>query len=239
MIAFSLLICGQVQQQSLSTPSVHNVKIEGLVIDEALKRVAQTYQTVIGFEQSEPISFDQRIKVSLSHATLAEALDAIVKSDGRYSWRQESTGAIHVFIAGRNFSFPEVVLVSLDVKNLNRQAVSNLLNTRAEVVAWRQEHKCSRGGAIVVTGAEPADSTEVTLQTSEKTLRDNLDEIVSELGTYYWIIDQTVTDNGCFASVALPPPDSPRRAHYSLVRPDGYSTVREKRAKMPTPTLLS
>ena len=78
-----------------------------------------------------------------------------------------------------------VISRSREVKNLNREDVSTLLNTGVEVVAWRQERNCSRVWAIVVTGAEPVDSTEVILQTSEKTLRDNLDEIVSQLGTYF------------------------------------------------------
>jgi hypothetical protein len=199
-------------QRPASQLEAHDFKIGAVTMDEALKQVARTYKTAIGLEQSGQTATNQRVTVALSNATVTEALDAVIKSArGKYSWRQEPGGAIHVFIPNADFSLPDVVLSEFDAQGVNRAEISGLLNQSTEVVAWRKEHNCSLGGGIVITGAAPVDSAKVNLNTTGQTLRSNLDQIVSELGTYFWIVDQEPARKGCFATITIPPPDPPRR----------------------------
>jgi hypothetical protein len=198
-------------QDARSVQPVHDVRIEGEIITGALKRVAATYQTVIGFENSEPPPYDKDITITLDHATLAEVMDAIVKSDPRYSWQQQPTGAIRVFSREANFTLPNVVMASLRIEALGRDQTEVLLNASPEITTWMQQHQCSDLQGIVVGGIWPPDTTKITLTTGGKTVRENLDEVVRSLGTYYWVVSESVTEHGCRARILLPAPDLPRR----------------------------
>lgn len=210
MILFCLSICSP-QHDAGSIQPVHNIRIDGEVVAEALKQVAATYQIVIGFEDSELPSYDKDVEIALDHATLVETMDAIIKADPRYSWLQEPTGAIRVFSRKAKLTLPDVVMPSLRIDNLGRQQTEDLLNASPEIVKWMQQHRCSDLRAIVTVGIWPTDTTKITLTTSGKTLRENLDEVVRSLGLYYWMIRQAATDRGCQARIMLPVPDMPKQ----------------------------
>jgi len=203
-------LCGT-RLDAQSIPSVHDVQIPNLLMIEALKEVAATYRTVIGFQDSEPPPYNKLIKVSLEHATLAQTMDAIETADSRYAWRQEPSGAVRVFSRNARFTLPGVVVSSLNIEELGRQQIADVLNSNPDVVRWGHLEECPVDGKIGVVGRAPVDTTKVSIASNGKTLSENLDEIVQKLGTYYWVVRQAVEDTGCISRVMLPPPDEPRR----------------------------
>ena len=205
-IAMSLYV------QPVAQSDVHDIKIKAVSVDEALRRLAMTYKTVIGLERSGSTTFNQRVSVTLVNATLPRALDAVTKSAGHgYSWKQESDNVFHVFTAGADLSLSKVVLPEVKAKGLGRADVYTLLNENDAVVAWRKQNSCIFGGGNVITGAMPAESPRINFSTTNETLSSNLDQIVLQLGTYFWIVDQTTVGKKCYATVEIPPLDPPRR----------------------------
>jgi hypothetical protein len=209
LILFCFL-CGT-RLDAQSVPTVHDVQIPNLLVIEALQEVAATYQTVIGFQDSEPPPYNKHINITLTHATLAQTMDAIVRADARYAWRQEPSGSVRVFSQNARFTLPGVVVSSLKIEQLGRQQIADVLNSNPDVVRWGHEESCPVDRGMAVSGRVPVDTVKVSFANDGKTLSENLDEIVQKLGTYYWVVRQAVEDSGCVARVMLPPPDEPRR----------------------------
>jgi hypothetical protein len=103
---------------------------------ETLKEAAVAYGTVIGFQDSEPPPYDKHINIILTHATLAQTMDAIVRADSRYAWRQEPSGSVRVFSQNARFTLPGVVVSSLKIEQLGKQQIADALNSNPDVVRW-------------------------------------------------------------------------------------------------------
>jgi hypothetical protein len=168
---------------------------------------------VIGLVNTEPSPYNKALNVKMDHATLAETLDALVKADPRYSWQRESSGVVFVSSRNPHTTLPDLVMNKFNVQNLKREEISELFDSIPEISGWTKEHSCPRSEPVVTVGIFPEDRTRITLVTSGKTLRENLNEVVLELKTYYWIIGEAATENGCVSSIVLPAPDIPRRTH--------------------------
>lgn len=154
--------------------------------------------------------------IHLDHHTFAENLSAIVRHQPRYTWRQEADGSFLVFRKGATSAVADLVFNRFEIRNLNRPDVEDYLDTNSELSAWLDQHNCAREGrAIVTTGSPPQDAAKANLNADGKSLRENLDEIVQQLGTYFWIITENRRSGRCHVGITLEPiiPPSPQNAN--------------------------
>jgi hypothetical protein len=172
---------------------------------ETLKEAAVAYGTVIGFQDSEPPPYDKHINIILTHATLAQTMDAIVRADSRYAWRQEPSGSVRVFSQNARFTLPGVVVSSLKIEQLGKQQIADALNSNPDVVRWGHKESCPVDRGMAVSSRVPVDTVKVSVANDGKTLSENLDEIVQKLGTDYWVVRQAEEDTTCVARVMLHP----------------------------------
>jgi hypothetical protein len=189
--------------------ATHDLRVTGQLY-EAVGQAASLFRTVIGVEEVASLPYVKPVKLQIEHATLTETMDAIIQADSRYSWRREPNGTIHVFSRAEQTTFPDVIIGSFEAKNLDRYQAVNRLDLSDGIRQWSKEHTCRRLDAIVIVGMPAPEKHEITLTTTGKTLRENLDEIALAAGTYYWIVSEAHARSGCEVSIQLPSPSIPR-----------------------------
>ena len=188
--------CGQV------APVEKNIRIQKLLMPDALRVVAATYQTVIGLESVDAPPFDHTITLALTQVSLSQTMDALMKADLRYFWRQESDGSVHVLSRNGKLTLPDILVESFNVENMKRKGISDMLDKQQEVDLWLREHGCSR--VELTNPLRERDDATIGFTSSRKTLRENLDEVVRKTGTYFWSIVQ-LSGQECRVSIQIPP----------------------------------
>jgi hypothetical protein len=176
-----------------------DVDISNQILPEALVRVGQSYRVVIGLERSLNTTYDRAFSVHLDHATLDEALDAVVKANPGYQWRRDKGAAVRVFNAGAP-TLPRVVIRSFFVRDTNLGAVVNRLEAAPEVTTWLRENNCQLGraylGSTLSTPGTPNNQGQasqepiLSMSTAGRTLAENLDEAARLTGAYFWEVGQ-------------------------------------------------
>jgi hypothetical protein len=162
-------------------------------MSEALQNVAAAYRTVIGLEEpSAPVKLSPPVAIHFDDLTLTEALNKVLAGQQHYAFRREPDGSFVVFRKGVTFSVANLALTHLEIRNLNRDEIEEYLETDSELTDWLREQGCARYPRVFSTsGSPPQDTALVNLDGGGKSLRENLNEIVRQLGTYYWTVTQT------------------------------------------------
>jgi hypothetical protein len=96
----------------------------------------------------------------------------------------------------------EVVLLGLSIENLYRREVSNRLDEQTEIRTWLNEHGCKRVEYTIGHDWDD-DKTRISFYTTGKTLRENLDIIALNGGTYFWSITSLGNSSSCDISIKL------------------------------------
>lgn len=199
------LICmpTRAQEKPAQMPT-KDIALENIHLSEALPRLAQQYRTVIGFETAD-VRDDRPITIKLTHATLRQALDALVQADYRFAWQQNSDGAIHVYNLGQRLSLPDKTLNQFTADHLNWGQVWKSLRSDPDMLDWMKQNQCHFADYVVVTGRVPVNDHLISIDASGQSLRDVLDEVVSQLGTYYWEVREGTSQSGCGVTVNFTP----------------------------------
>ena len=188
--------------EAKQTQAKRTVLINNLRFPDALAQLAKTYDVVIGLEEILQSSEENVLTLSLEQASISEALNQLIKADPRYEWRSENDGAIRVQSLKLAPAMGDLLLRSFAVKNLYRKDVSKLLDQQSDIHSWLTDHNCER--VEFTTGHDwDSDSKQVSLYTTGKTLRQNLDLVALESKTYFWEIVHTDGETGCRISIKL------------------------------------
>lgn len=215
--AILLLVCPPLAMAQVETPSfpMRQRTRTFYEITDALMNVAAAYRVVIGLEEpAVPERLSSPVVIHLDHNTLAENLSAIVRHQPRYTWRREADGSFLVLRKGATSAVADLTFNRFEIQNLNRSNIEDYLDTNSELSAWLNGHNCTREGrAIVITGSPPQDTAKANFDGDGKSLRENLDEVVRQLGTYFWIITETQRPGQqCRVGIVLEPIIPPSHA---------------------------
>ena len=145
------LICvpTRAQEKPAQTPA-KNVTLENIHLSDALPRLAQQYRTVIGFETAD-VQDDRPITIKLTHATLRQALDALLQADNRFAWQQNADGAVHVYNVGQRVSLPDKTLDQFTADHLNWGQVWKSLRSDPDMLDWMKQNRCHFADYVVGT----------------------------------------------------------------------------------------
>jgi hypothetical protein len=160
-------------------------------MSDAVRQVAQTFHVVVGFEEVITPPYDKLVTVNLSRTTVTDALNAIIRTDPRYEWRQVSDGAYRVFKKDAAGDLPDLVVKSFTVKDRSWQEISNLLDKMPEIATWLGDRHCSLGGAIIAgPDVSQEDGKKISINANGKHFSEILDEIAEEAGMYFGSVVQ-------------------------------------------------
>ena len=94
--AFLLIAISASAQQPSSADEVHNYSLEANSIIEALLKMSAQFQFSLGVEWVKSAETLRPVRVTLSHATVADVIQSVVSEYAGYEWRTED-GVVHVF----------------------------------------------------------------------------------------------------------------------------------------------
>jgi hypothetical protein len=187
-----------ISSDSRQTPvELADINVEGELMPSALKHIAEAYRAVIGLEYSLEAPYDRGLSIHLKHASLTTALDAVVKAQPRFSWQATPDGAIRVFTADAP-TLPDVVVGTLEVKNLNLSMSEDSLDRIPEVAKWLRDNGYTRSEVVIsarVFALDPSgkplpspEDSKLSFTIHGKTFGEDLNEIARRYGLHFWAI---------------------------------------------------
>ena len=190
----------RMRDQQTSAPKIASlgvIKYDGNIA-YLLPHLAESFGVTIGFE-IEPKHPNPRVSLNLRDASLADVLNAIVKSAPTYEWH-ERNGYIEVLPVGATSPLLDTMIRAFRVSDVDQEeAVSRLMN-QADVQANLRAMSLTRkdtGGASTQTKSE-----KFSLSLDGVTMREALFRIANEGGGGFWIF-QTLGDG--FFSISNSP----------------------------------
>jgi hypothetical protein len=190
LVAGPVLSSAQAQRRVsdvLLTP-VHNVLFKDMRTLEVLKAIAERYMVVIGVSGVQIGSDSAGVNLYLAQGTLRDLIDAVVKQDSRFTWRQNDSGSISVLVKNSPLTLVDVSVRAFGVQNPTRLEVSEAVSHIPEISSWLEQHQCEI--ADIFVGRPPTNRWPISIQTTDKPLWAILDEIASKSGTYFWSLIQ-------------------------------------------------
>jgi hypothetical protein len=124
--------------------SIEGFHIEAFGIDDALRKVAQTANVVIGVEALR--ERDEKIAFDFPGGTVADLLDMFVARSPNYRWEEDNRGIIHVSRKGAHLSLTDVVVSYPGARNKTRLQMWMDIQDRPEVKVWMESANCRPGG---------------------------------------------------------------------------------------------
>jgi hypothetical protein len=188
-------------QETGPQPVKKSIQIDRFRLSDALPQIAKAYEVVVSLEErlQQP---GKLLSLSLSQAPISDALNELVSADPRYEWHLEKDGAIRVQSIQPPPRLGDVVLPSFDVDNLYRREISKRLDEQTELQSWLKDRRCDR--VEYTTGHDwDSDKKRISLHTTGKTLRENLDQVARESGNYFWSITASGDGVGCQVSIGM------------------------------------
>jgi hypothetical protein len=174
-----------------------HLDIHGELMPSALKHIAETYDVVIGLEFSRTWPYDGALNIHLKHASLADALDAAVKAQPRFSWQRLLGGTVRVLTADAPTP-GDVRVNAFEIKNLNLSMCEYFLGQKPEVVRWLRDNGYVRSEPASLSALfavdqfdkpipEPEDAGR-SFTIRETTFREDLNEITASFGLHFWMV---------------------------------------------------
>ena len=147
-----------------------------------LSALGPSFGVTIGFE-ADPLKPYSEVKVEVREATLPDVLNAIVKSEPRYQWR-EVDGVFEIFPIKGTSPLLEIMIGSLQLTDVSGAEATNQLMDLAEVRPVVMSMKLKSRAAT--TSARTSEQ-KFSINLSGVTLRQALDQIAKESGTKFWL----------------------------------------------------
>lgn len=156
-----------------------------------LGRLAEEFGVTVGFEAEPPLP-RPRVKVNLRDATLRDVLDAVVRDQPAYRWRQEG-GFVDVYPAGGGSPLLDTVVGRFQVSAAGwaeaRDALLGLPEVQSGMSAMRlsrrEDERGTHAGARARAGGEA-----FTLYLENAPVRRALHEIAKRSGSHLWVFRQ-------------------------------------------------
>ena len=189
----SVTVCRNKPDQALLNRRVQGLEVRQRNIHLLLTYLSQGYDVPIGLEVAQGGTSSPEIHLNFRDATLRQVFDAIVAADSRYEWIVDR-GVIN---------FRPRVTRDLFLKDLLDTRVSefripggtNSYDVRV-ALANLPEIKAKMDGADVTpkisafTNADSQDLGGFSMTSSDKTLRDILNQIIKHSELKYWILNR-------------------------------------------------
>jgi hypothetical protein len=154
---------------------------------EIAKALAEKYNVVIGVSGVLIGSDARLVSVSIHGGTMKDVLDAIVKADPRFTWRQEDDGGIALLTRGASLSVLDVMVKAFDAEHPPRFGLSTQIISLPEVTDWLQKNSCQMAEIIRISGGPGrTDVWPVKLHLKDIRLEALLNIIALESKTYFW-----------------------------------------------------
>lgn len=207
LMMLAVLICAPVclgqaadAEELLNSP-VLNLKVREANLHLALSKLTNCYRVPIGFEfaltDKEP--YRGNIEAEMRAGTLREALDLIVKQDGRYEWKVMD-GVINVYPKTERDEVLAAILET-EVKHFSIKKGTSLFKIRTDIVNL-PEIKSRLDEAQVDSTVEgffgpafaPA-GRDFALEVSGARLRQVMNRIIRESAVKYWVVNRYGENN--------------------------------------------
>jgi hypothetical protein len=199
-LAAALIICcasaavSMGQQTTMPAPAPRTlgaIKYDGDMA-ALLANLAQTFQVPIGLEV-DPRQPKSRVKFELREATLADVLNAIVKAEPRYQWR-ECDGGVEVLPVEGGSPLLETIISSFQLGEADEmEAINQLLNSPEVQVSLRALN-LSHSDSVRAPAGRNGKKFSVSLE--GVTMRQALHRIVTEGGGLFWVSRTAVERDG-------------------------------------------
>jgi len=157
-----------------------------------LSALGPSFGATIGFE-ADPLKPNSEVTVEVRDATFPDVLNAIVKSEPRYQWR-EVDGVFEVFPIAGTSPLLEMMIGSLRLTDVSGAEAINQLMDLTEIRPVVMSMKLKRRPDS--TSARPSEQ-KFSINLSGVTLRQALDQIAKESGIRFWLFRKY--DDGTFS----------------------------------------
>jgi hypothetical protein len=179
-----------IRGQQVPSPAPRGHVLGGIVYDGdlagLLQHLAVEFGITIGFEadhrQPRP-----RVKFELREATLQNVLDAIVRAQPAYQWRQEG-GFVDVYPLKGGSPLLDTVIGHFQVSAANWAEASDALLSLPEVQASVSANRLGRREAV--RGATGRSGDVFSLYVENVPVRRALHEIAKRSGSHLWVFRQ-------------------------------------------------
>ena len=179
-----------------------SIEINRLRFSDALAQIAKSFNTVVGLEETPQPQNEKLLTLSLNQDSISDALNRFIKADPRYEWHLETDGAIRVRSVQPPPPLGDLILINFSLVNRYRREISKLLDEQSEFQNWLKERGCER--VEYTTGHDwDSDTKRISFSSTGTTLRENLDQVALETGTYFWSITKLPDRAGCRVSIRI------------------------------------
>jgi len=162
-------------------------------IDQILGRLSKSYNVPIGLEKIAPkaaaSSEERRISVKIEKGTVQDVLDAVIRADPRYQWK-EVAGVINVLPRKARNPILEIPVRSFQISNANWMDVRQAIQMTAEIKGGFERMGLKERSAITVVGSGNNNLPKFSLDLRDTTLRGILNEILKVKGYSFWVFSR-------------------------------------------------
>jgi hypothetical protein len=181
--------------------TVHDYRMSPVNFVEALTHLASDFEIPMGIEWVDTPAARSRLNFSWQHATVREAIRAIVKSQPGYQM-EVKLGIVHIYpsklIRDRQ-NILKIKIRDFEVHDEFADVASRKLHELVKLIVYRPKPQRGPGG-IAGSGAATLDTPRISLRLQNATVEDVLDALVAASGRKIWIVtlpdDATLTATG-------------------------------------------
>jgi hypothetical protein len=185
------------QQTEVTSPKKLNKLVYEGGMAGLLSQLAAIHKVSIGFE-TDPVEPKPKIKIDIWFDTVEDVLDAIVKVEPRYQWRNLD-GFIDVYPREASCPLLDIVINGFQVNNIDWAGASQALTNLPEVQKQMEAIGLTRLDLTRVSRG--ADVNLFSLSLDNVTLRQALHEITKRSSNRFWIF-QKYGDKGQLFSIS-------------------------------------
>ena len=170
--------------------AVHVEAVNALV---ALSHIAEDYEIPIGVEAASR-GKGREIKVDVRDGTLRDVLDAVIKQDPRYEWKEE--GGVINFIPRSDRDELSADVLGTTLKQFVVKKGVALLDVKRDIVDQPEVNaKLDRAKVVTRIGGFTGwdfrkPGPDFTLQMSNVTVREVLNQIIRTSDVKYWVVNR-------------------------------------------------
>lgn len=201
LIGASGVCAGSARGRQAPQPAPNGSEVKAVVydgnMDALLQHLAKAYDVTIGFDAGTRQARPQ-VHVDVRDATVQDVLEAVVRSQPAYRWRQEG-GFFDVYPAEGGSPLLDTVVVSFQLSASRWAEAADALLSLPEVQSSASALSLSRREAGV-DAERPVQAGEVfALQLKNVPVRRALHEMAERSGTHFWVFRQHVGGGKSFS----------------------------------------
>jgi hypothetical protein len=196
LLTFTLLVLAQVttvgQDISAQPPRMRLIDYNGDLLS-LVANLPKSFNVTIGFEM-EPRLPRSSVRVRLTNAAIDDVIGAIVQNNPNYTWRRNEN-AIEILPTNNAASFLDTQVASFQVRDVTaEEAVRDLLKLNEVQSALAQSGL--RLAPRIENG--PSDSTKISLDLANLSIRQILNNVASASGLQFWVVQRVGAHNELF-----------------------------------------